>query len=166
MLLVALVCYTALCYAVKLLLGKREFHLLPVDAAALAFAVCLGFAGLFSFSAGSRKPALVLICFLLGYILTVSLIRTREWLKRCTWASVAAASLVSLYGIYQYFFGSLDADTWLDSSMFEDISARVVSTLENPNMLAEYLILLFPIAAALFVTKGSAAGKGFSGARR
>ena len=162
MLLVALVCYTALCYAVKLLLGKREFHLLPVDAAALAFAVCLGFAGLFSFSAGSRKPALVLICFLLGYILTVSLIRTREWLKRCTWASVAAASLVSLYGIYQYFFGSLDADTWLDSSMFEDISARVVSTLENPNMLAEYLILLFPIAAALFVTKGSAAGKGFS----
>ena len=162
MLLVALVCYTALCYAVKLLLGKREFHLLPVDAAAIAFAVCLGFAGLFSFSAGSRKPALVLICFLLGYILTVSLIRTREWLKRCTWAAVAAASLVSLYGIYQYFFGSLDADTWLDSSMFEDISARVVSTLENPNMLAEYLILLFPIAAALLVTKGSAAGKGFS----
>jgi O-antigen ligase len=162
MLLVALVCYTALCYGVKLLLGKREFHLLPVDAAALAFAVCLGFAGLFSFSEGSRKPALVLICFLLGYILTVSLIRTREWLMRCTWAAVAAASLVSLYGIYQYFFGSLDADTWLDSSMFEDISARVVSTLENPNMLAEYLILLFPIAAVLLVTKGSAPRKGLS----
>ena len=162
MLLVVLVSYTTLCYGAKLLLGKREFHLLPVDGAARSFAVCLAFAGLFSFSEGSRKPALVLICFLLGYILTVSLIRTREWLKRCTWAAVSAASLVSVYGIYQYFFGSLDADTWLDSSMFEDISARVVSTLENPNMLAEYLILLFPIAAALFITKGSAAQKGCS----
>lgn len=162
MVLVALVCYTALCYGVKLLLGKREFHLFPVDAAALAFAICLAFAGVFSFSEGSRKPALVLICFLLSYILTVSLMRTREWLKRCTWAAVISASLVSVYGIYQYFFGSLDADTWLDSSMFEDISARVVSTLENPNMLAEYLILLFPIAAALLVTKGSSSQKGFS----
>ncbi|MBQ7334021.1 MAG: O-antigen ligase family protein [Clostridia bacterium] len=162
MILVALICYTALCFGAKLLLGKREFHLLPVDAAAVAFAICLAFAGVFSFSAGSRKPALVLICFLLGYILTASLIRTREWLKRCTWAAVTAASLVSLYGIYQYFFGSLDADTWLDSSMFEDISARVVSTLENPNMLAEYLILLFPIAAALLVTRGNASQKGFS----
>lgn len=163
MVLLALVCYTALCYAVKLLLGKREFHLLPVDAAAVAFAICLGFSGVFSFSTGSRKPALVLICFLGGYILTVSLIRTREWLKRCTWAAVAAATLVSAYGIYQYFFGSIaDAGAWLDSSMFEDIATRVVSTLENPNMLAEYLIMLFPMAAALLVTKGNASQKGCS----
>ena len=162
MLLLVLVCYTGICYGAKLLLGKREFHLFPADAAALAFAVCLAFAGVFSFSTGSRKPALVLICFLLGYILTVSLIRTREWLKQCTWAAVTSASFVAIYGIYQYFFGSLDADTWLDSSMFEDIAGRVVSTLENPNMLAEYLILLFPLAAALFITKGSASQKGFS----
>lgn len=163
MVLLAAVCYTGLCYGVKLLLGKREFHLLPVDGAAVAFAICLAFAGMFSFSAGSRKPALVLICFLLGYILTVSLIRTREWLHRCTWAAISAASLVSLYGIYQYFFGSVaNAGAWLDTEMFEGIAARVVSTLENPNMLAEYLIMIFPMAAALLITKGSLKQKGFS----
>ena len=163
MVLLAAVCYTGVCYLVKLLLGKREFRLLPVDGAAVSFAICLAFAGVFSFSRGSRKPALVLICFLLGYILTVSLIRTREWLRRCTWAAVSAASLVSLYGIYQYFFGAVaDAGAWLDTEMFDGIAARVVSTLENPNMLAEYLIMLFPIAAALLITKGDVKQKGFS----
>ena len=36
--------------------------------------------------------------------------------------------------------------------MFSDISGRVVSTFENPNVLAEYLIMILPIAAAGFLT--------------
>lgn len=158
MLLVALVLYIASCFLVKWILGKRQVHLEAVDAAALAFAFSLGCGGLFSFSAGSRKPALVFVCFLGAYFLTVFLIRTGEWLKKCVWAAVASSTLVALYGIFQYFSGALSsANAWLDSDMFEDIAGRAVSTLENPNMLAEYLILLIPLAAAQFL-----AGKGFS----
>ena len=40
--------------------------------------------------------------------------------------------------------------------MFSDISGRVVSTFENPNVLAEYLIMVLPIAAAGFFTAKSA----------
>lgn len=36
--------------------------------------------------------------------------------------------------------------------MFSDISGRVVSTFENPNVLAEYLIMILPISAAGFLT--------------
>ncbi len=37
--------------------------------------------------------------------------------------------------------------------MFEDIRMRVYSTLENPNVYGEYLILMIPIAVALFWTE-------------
>ena len=149
MMLVALVAYTGICYALKLFLGKRHLRLEAVDIAAVAFAFSLGCGGIFSFSPGSLKPTLVLLCFLGAYFLTVQLIRTGEWLSKCLWSAIAAATLVALYGIFQYFSGSLNgANAWLDSNMFEDISARVISTLENPNMLAEYLILLIPLAAA------------------
>jgi O-antigen ligase len=50
---------------------------------------------------------------------------------------------VAAYGVYQNYFGVAD-QTWQDSDMFSNISGRVVSTLENPNVLAEYLILLIP----------------------
>ncbi len=153
MALVALTCVTAVCYAVKLLLGKRKFHLDILDGAVLAFGAALACGGIFSFSAGSRKPMLVFVCFLGGYFLTVFTMRTREWLTRCTWAAILSASAVSVIGILQYFTDSLiGADAWIDAEMFEDISGRVVSTLENPNMLAEYLILLLPLAAAQLLT--------------
>ncbi len=160
MALAGLLVYTAVCYCVKLFLGKRKFSLETADIAALLFAAALLCSGLFSFSSGSLKPALLQVCFIGGYFLTVLLIRTEEWLSRCSWAAIAAASLVSLYGIFQYLTGSLaSAGAWLDSDMFEDISLRVVSTLENPNMLAEYLILLFPLAACRLITRGSSANR-------
>ena len=155
MALAALLIYTAFCYFAKLLLGKRELHLEAADIAALLFAFSLLLSGVFSFSAGSLKPSLLLTCFIGGYFLTVLLIRTEEWLSRCTWAAILAATAVSLYGILQYLTGTIGgASAWLDSNMFGDIAGRVVSTLENPNMLAEYLILIFPLAAARFITRG------------
>lgn len=157
MVLVLLVCYTALCYGSKLLIGKRKMHLQRVDVAALLFAFAIACSGVFSFSSGSRKPALVFLCFLSGYFLTVCMIRTREWLVRCTWSAISASVLVALIGVCQYFFGAIsDANAWLDADMFGDIAGRVTSTLENPNMLAEYLIMLFPLAAAqLLIRTGS-----------
>ncbi len=157
MALVALVCYTIVSYAFKLLLGKRKFHLELLDGAVLAFGAALACGGVFSFSTGSRRPTLVFLAFLGAYFLTVFMIRTREWLNRCAWAAIAAAGAVALIGIFQYVTGSsLGASAWLDADMFEDIGSRVVSTLENPNMLAEYLILLFPLAAAQLLSRTGA----------
>lgn len=156
MALAALLVYTVICYLVKLFLGKRRFVFETVDMAALLFAFSVGLSGVFSFSAGSLKPALLQVCFIGGYFLTVLLIRTDEWLSRCAWSAIAAGAATSLFGIYQYFTGTAQqASAWIDSSMFGDISGRVVATLENPNMLAEYLILIFPLAAARFLTGDS-----------
>lgn len=157
MALAALVVYTALCLMIKLILGKRQLSLEAVDIAALAFAFSLFCSGVFSFSTGSLKPALLFICFLCAYFLTVTLIRTGEWLSRCLWSAIASATVVALIGIVQYFSGALSTkNAWLDSDMFEEIAGRAVSTLENPNMLAEYLILLLPLAAAQLLCRSGA----------
>ncbi len=58
---------------------------------------------------------------------------------------VFAGVAVSMYGVYQYFFYAPDnTNGWIDSDMFYSISKRVYSTLENPNVLAEYLLLVIP----------------------
>lgn len=45
---------------------------------------------------------------------------------------------------------------WVDSDMFSSVTIRVYSTLQNPNVLAEYLILMISLGgAALLTAKGT-----------
>lgn len=66
-----------------------------------------------------------------------------------------AGGVVALIGVGQYVFDVSGASSWLDSDMFGSVT-RVYSTLQNPNVLAEYLILAIPLGgAALLTTKSS-----------
>ncbi|MBQ8276101.1 MAG: O-antigen ligase family protein [Clostridia bacterium] len=149
--LAGMVLLTTFSYGVKLLRGKRVFRLELLDVAVLLFAVAFFFGGLVSFSgSGSLKTTAIYVCFLLGYFLVVNLMRTRAWLRRCCGTLLVSGFGAALYGIYQNYFGVANT-TWLDETMFEDIRGRVVSMFENPNMLANYLIMLFPLAFAAFL---------------
>ena len=155
MALAALVIYVFLCFSLKVFRGKRIIRWEPLDVMVAAFAVVLFCGGTVSFSSASLKPALLFVCFLAAYFEAVWLLRDREWVVRCSVAAVVSAALVSLYGVYQYVTGSsVMAEAWVDSEMFTSISGRAVSTLENPNMLGEYLILLIPLAVGMFVGYG------------
>lgn len=152
MLLVAAVIYTAICYFLKVMCGKRSLKFDLFDGAVLVFILLMLSGGFVSASSGSLKPALVYTVFMLGYFLVVNLIRSKEWFMRAVTGVVASGAIVSLYGIYQNFFGTGDT-TWHDAEMFADIKSRVVSTFENPNVLAEYLIMILPLTVALFLVK-------------
>jgi len=117
----------------------------------LMFGILIFFSGAVSVSkTGSLKPALVYLCFTLIYFIGVNIIRSKEMIKRSVGAIMFSGVLVAVYGVYQNYFGMGD-QTWQDSDMFSEISGRVVSTLENPNVLAEYLILIIPfIIASVF----------------
>ena len=56
---------------------------------------------------------------------------------------------VSLYGLFQACFPERYSDTWTDTDLFSTITVRVYSTLGNPNLLGEYLLLVIPIACAM-----------------
>ena len=62
-----------------------------------------------------------------------------------------SGAVVSMTGIFENFFGSPSL-IWQDVSVFGSIKGRVVSTFENPNVLAEYLLLIMPITLVLAIT--------------
>ncbi len=154
MTLAAMVILTFLCFFLKLLRRKRTVTLEPLDVLVMTFAVILFFGGFVSLSTASRKPALLFICFLLGYFETVWLLRERGWLVRCAVTGVLSATASAALGIFQYLTGtSRMAEAWVDSEMFA-IGGRAIGGLENPNMFGEYLILMIPLALVMLVGQG------------
>ena len=58
------------------------------------------------------------------------------------------------FGFLQYFTGSYETTTWTDTQLFSDISGRIYSTFQNPNVFGEYLLFLVPLALAMvLITK-------------
>lgn len=146
-------------YCIKLIRGKRILRFEIIDLSVLLFGVLILMSG--AISAGgiaSLRESLVAFELMLGFFITVNLMRTAEWIKRCFKAIVASGTVVAFIGIVQYVIGAFpDGGAWLDTEYFYDISGRAVSLFDNPNILAVYLILVLPISLYFGVTaqKGS-----------
>jgi putative inorganic carbon (HCO3(-)) transporter len=80
---------------------------------------------------------------ILGYFLVVNLMNTKEWLDRCIAAVAIPSGIIAAIGILGYATVSMPA-RWIDTEMFADIGSRAVSTFDNPNMLATYLLMTAP----------------------
>lgn len=63
---------------------------------------------------------------------------------------VFTGTLVALYGLFQFKVGVQMEAKWLDTANNSGITARVFSVFGNPNILAEYLIMIIPISVSLF----------------
>lgn len=152
MMLVGIALWTTLSYAVKVLRGKRTFRFDSLDVVVVLFGFVIFLGGFFSSGgAASLKASLVFCCFILGYFLVANLLRTTERIERMIATMLIASLAVSAYGVFQYVTGSAES-TWQDQTMFSDISGRVVSTFANPNVLAEYLIMMMPICGAMLIS--------------
>lgn len=142
---------TTFFYLIKLIRGKRIFKLEIVDFMILLFGGLILLSS--TYSAGGTSSVLsasLTVILLLGYFLLVNLMRTELWIKRCIIALVSSASIVALIGIFEFVFGA-ENSAWLDQSFHGIIKTRVVSLLENPNMLALFLVMAFPFLIALSV---------------
>lgn len=145
-LLAVLVVLTAFSYFIKLIRGKRIFKLELLDLFVLLFLLMLLFSGIVTVGGdASYKSALMSCLLMLGYFLTVNLIRTEKWLHRCVLAIIGSGAVTAFIGIVQYVLG-LSANAWLDTDYFPDIEGRATSLFENPNYLAAYLTIVFPFA--------------------
>lgn len=65
--------------------------------------------------------------------------------RKLTFFSSASLLFVSLIGVGQYAFGAAEL-RWVDAKRFGDIGGRVTSFFDNPNILAVYLLLYFPLS--------------------
>lgn len=101
--------------------------------------------------AGFTKLTLYLMLFaLLARLLRSA--RLRSWLLT---VYLHVSLIVSVYGIRQWFFGAEALATWVDPTSTLTKTTRVYSYLDNPNLLAGYILpaALFSIVA-IFAWKG------------
>ena len=88
------------------------------------------------------------ISFLL-YVILVLQLDQRTTLYRFVVLLILSTTLVSVYGIFQYFTIEFTSTKWIDVSQNPGINKRVFATFGNPNIFGQYLIMVLPFAFAL-----------------
>ena len=123
-----------------------------LGAALILFLAVLFVSCIFSFARTASLTVWVMYFVLISfYFAIVNTIKTREQLYGLLRLFVISGAIVALYGVMQYVFGWTTTNAWIDEEMFEDDTMRVFSTLANPNVLGEYLLLVLPVSAAFFL---------------
>ena len=142
----------AVCSLALALLRDRQRKLIfsPINKYVLLYAAVYAVGTVASVTPRASLPVgLLTVFFTLFTLLPLNSVGSRSQLERMVRLVVLGGVLVALYGILQYIFRfGYQSDAWVDSSMFGGISFRVVSTLENPNMLGQYLVLMIPLGGA------------------
>ncbi len=95
----------------------------------------------------------VYFAFMSFYFVVINTIKTKKQLMDLLSVFCLSAFCVSAYGILQYVFDWNINQAWMDEEMFGDIKMRIYSTLENPNVLGEYILLSLPISISLMWKK-------------
>ena len=128
----------------------RELVWFPINRYILLYAAVYMAGTLFSVNLDSSlKPGLLTVAFILFSVVLLNAVVSRRQLDILLAAVVLAGAAVSAYGILQYIFRwGYQSAAWVDSDMFSSIQFRVPSTLDNPNMLGQYLILAIPVGGA------------------
>lgn len=110
---------------------------------------------------GSLQGGILTTAFILFYFVVLNSIQTRKQLNILTLCFVCFGVLIAFYGFYQYLNPSKFSGSWVDKEMFSDIGFRVYSTLGNPNVLGEYLLLIIPFVVSYFFSVEGLLKKGF-----
>ena len=132
----------------------REMQLIfsPVNKYVFIYIVVYIFAIITSLSfKESVLGGMVFVLFTFFGVAIQWIIDSRKKLEDVIKFMVAIGAVISIYGIAQYVSGMTGNMEWIDTSMFDGITMRVYATMLNPNVLAEYLILITPVAAACFM---------------
>ena len=91
--------------------------------------------------------------YILIYYLTIQTITGKKQIKEIMLASAVAAAGVIAYGFVQYIVGINTAVMgWTDRRAFPEMTMRIYSTLQNPNLLAGYLDMFLAMVFAILVT--------------
>jgi O-antigen ligase len=95
---------------------------------------------------GFRAVYQYMIAFVIGFFL----LDDRPSLRRCIAVLAVVATLVGLYGIYQFIIGVEVPASWLDAG--ETMRTRAFSIVQSPNVLGSYMVLTAPVAIGLALT--------------
>ena len=146
-------CALTLCsYLVKLFFtGKAGFQFDLTDLFVFLFALLILYSVVISYvPSASFFMAFSYLLFISFYFVCKNTIKTKKQLFSMISLLVVSGLLVAAFGIFQRVTGRgfEMTESWIDTNMFSDNQIRVYSTLENPNVLGEYLLFVIPLALA------------------
>ncbi len=95
----------------------------------------------------------VYFAFMVFYFVIINTVKTKTQFFNLLIVFALSGLCVCLYGVMQYVFGWNVNQAWLDEEMFDGIKMRIYSTLENPNVLGEYILLVLPVCIGLMWTR-------------
>ena len=153
MVVLAMVLFVAFTLLLKIAIEPDfKLKLFKTNIWVLAFIIVVGFSAIASLAMEEAiKIAMLSIAFIFFYFVWINTVETKSEMKFYLSVFVIAGVISAAYGLYQYFFGDIYSQAWLDDEMFEEIKMRVYSTFSNPNVFGEYLLLVTPFSAMLFV---------------
>lgn len=97
----------------------------------------------------AAKGLLKLLSYLGVYALMRQLLASAPlWWDRIVAALLAGGLLTSMTGLRQLYGDGSELARWADPNSVADGTVRIYSTLDNPNLLAGYLLALLPLALA------------------
>lgn len=134
--LCVLIGYTFICYFLKYIRGKRTVKFEPLSAAVLVFALFL-----FCFGGIDGKGLFTVAAF----FLTVNLIKSKEWIDRCTSALAVSFFLTALYGLGRYFSALAGFEYFCYLFKCAENGA-MVSFFDSPSQFAGYIVTVLPVA--------------------
>lgn len=131
--------------------GGVKFRPDPLFIPATLFLIAAVLSTLTSLSVRSSLMSLVLYtAYYLVYLLASQLLRDGQRQRIVLAVLLLAGLATSLLGLYQYVAGVKTSLIWVDATQQPGLGTRVYGSLGNPNVLAEYLTLLVPLAVGLF----------------
>ncbi len=132
--------FVTVCYALKVFRGKRVLSLDLNDWAVLLFGVVIILGGAFSLDpAASFSYSVKMFFYLISYVLTVNLIRSRKWLGRMKSAFIFSCVLSALGGLVQL-LGRVSHNFLSEGIRIDD---NIRSFFDSESSLAYFLIIGF-----------------------
>lgn len=126
--------------------GRRIADFFQRDLAIILVFIAFWLSSIFSINFKISLAAALIFTLQVGLYLLVRVYLRKECCYRTVNLLLAAGLIVSLVGVYQYFFPSTPTPTsWLDTDLYADVHTRVFSTLYNPNVLGSYLVLIIAL---------------------
>ncbi len=153
MAVLAIVMISFVALFLQLVCEKKRMTYQVLTKYVLLYAFVYLFATIFSVSLqDSLLGGILSVAFTLFFVVISQSVDSKKKADILVRALIIIGALVSVYGFYQYMHQDQFSGQWVDADMFSSITFRVYSTLENPNVLGEYFLLVLPFAASIFLT--------------
>ncbi len=144
---------TALSFALKVILSKRQFHFEQYDMALLCFSLFILISGIFNKDIASFEKAVSLIILVTAYFSASNIIVNRRIADNTVNIIIASSVPTAIYAIIDYFVSPEIHPEWLDPSFSGSITARATATFANPNIYAVFLIVTTVFSAIFALDK-------------